>query len=79
VLEETGLVIEPGEFFGAWMQPHDERTVLSLVWRAAVGSGCERAADDVLELRWFDRAELPDDVGPAAFVAAVLAWRHEDA
>ena len=79
VREETGLEIEPREFFGAWMQPHGERTVLSLVWRAAVQGGIERAADDVLELGWFGVDELPPDVGPDAFIQALSAWRHEHA
>jgi hypothetical protein len=33
--------------------------VLNLVWRTRVVGGEERAADDVSEIRWFSRAELP--------------------
>jgi len=79
VREETGLTIEPGELFGTWMSPHGERTVLVLVYRAAVLGGAERAADDVTELGWFSAGDLPPDVGPAAFTEAVSAWRDEHA
>ena len=79
VREETGLDIEPLELFGHWLQPHGERTVLCLVWRARVLRGREAPADDVSELAWFGPDSLPDDVGPSAFVAAVSAWRHEHA
>lgn len=75
VREETGLEIEPGELFGTWMQPHGDRTVLCLVWRARVLGGVEQAADDVLELAWFRADELPDDIGPRAFADAVSVWR----
>lgn len=79
VREETGLDVEPQGLLGQWLQPHGHRTVLCLVWRAAVLGGEERAADDVSELGWFARDSLPADVGPSAFVAALSAWRHEDA
>lgn len=79
VWEETGLDVEPGELFGIWMQPHGNRTVLCLLWRARVVGGAERAADDVLELGWFAADELPDDIGPSAFSEALSLWRarHE--
>jgi ADP-ribose pyrophosphatase len=81
VREETGLEIEPGELFGSWLQPHGERTVLCLLWHARVLGGAERAADDVLELRWFGADDLPEDIGPSAFSEAVSLWRgrHEHA
>jgi ADP-ribose pyrophosphatase YjhB (NUDIX family) len=79
VREETGLSVEPGELFGTWMQPHGERTVLCLIWRATVTGGIERAADDVTELAWFRPEEVPSDVGPRAFAAAVSLWRDEHA
>ena len=80
VREETGLEIEPHELFGMWMQPHAERTVLCILWRAAVVAGVEEAADDVLELGWFAPGELPTDIGPSAFAEAVSLWRarHEN-
>lgn len=79
VREETGLEIKTEELLGTWMQPHGERTVLCLIWRAAVIGGTEGAADDVTELGWFRADELPPDVGPSAFAEALSAWRHEHA
>lgn len=79
VREETGLDVDPGELFGTWMQPHDERTVLCLVYRASVLGGAEQAADDVTELGWFAPADVPPDLGPTAFAEAISAWRDEHA
>jgi ADP-ribose pyrophosphatase YjhB (NUDIX family) len=79
VREETGLDIEPGELFGTWVTQHGERTVLALVYRAAVLGGLEQAADDVTELGWFSPGDLPADVGPSKFAEAVSAWRDEHA
>lgn len=79
VREETGLDVAPGALFGTWMQPHDERTVLCLIYRAAVLGGVEQAADDVTELGWFAPADLPSDLGPTAFADAISAWRDEHA
>jgi ADP-ribose pyrophosphatase YjhB (NUDIX family) len=63
LFEETGLEVEPTDWFGAFMVPYGEgagtRIVLNLVWRARVVRGEEQAADDVSELRWFARDELP--------------------
>lgn len=58
VREETGLEIEPTDFLGFWLEPYNERIVLCLAWTAkATGEG--RAADDLVELRWFEPHELP--------------------
>jgi ADP-ribose pyrophosphatase YjhB (NUDIX family) len=63
LLEETGLVVEPHEWFGAFLVPYGEgpgtRTVLNLVWLSRVVGGTPCAADDVTELRWFALDELP--------------------
>jgi 8-oxo-dGTP diphosphatase len=63
LLEETGLEIQPVEWFGAFLVPYGEgpgaRTVLNLVWTARVVGGTPRAADDVSELAWFAPDELP--------------------
>ncbi|MEJ7566713.1 MAG: NUDIX domain-containing protein [Gaiellaceae bacterium] len=81
VREETGLEVEPGELFGMWMQPHAERTVLCILWLATVLGGVQAAADDIVELGWFAPDELPEDIGPSAFMEAVSLWRgrHEHA
>jgi len=63
LLEETGLEVEPREWFGAFLVPYGEgpgtRTVLNLVWTCRVVGGTPQAADDVTELGWFARDELP--------------------
>ena len=61
--EETGLDVEPGEFFGVWMDRYgpgeNEPVTLNLYWTARVTGGEAKAADDVAELRWFEPDELP--------------------
>jgi ADP-ribose pyrophosphatase YjhB (NUDIX family) len=75
--EETGLEVEPTEWFGAFMIRYgdepDARWVLNLVWRAQVVGGEEQAADDVSELRWFAPAELPP-LDEVAMVEPLRAW-----
>jgi 8-oxo-dGTP diphosphatase len=60
--EETGLEVEPDDFLGVYIDTYDGEdamTVLSLVWQARIISGEPSPADDVSELRWFARDELP--------------------
>ena len=63
LLEETGLEIEPGDYLGAWVDRYGDdpgsQFTLNLYWRARVVRGEERPDDDVTELRWFPRDELP--------------------
>ncbi len=76
LLEETGLEVEAGEWLGAFLVPYGEgkgtRTVLNLVWLARVVGGEARAADDVSELRWFARDELPLD--EIALAEPLVRW-----
>lgn len=67
VREETALEIEPIEFLGVWLEPYDGRTVLCLAWTARA-TGDAQPGDDLVELRWFERDELPG--------AADLAFSH---
>jgi ADP-ribose pyrophosphatase YjhB (NUDIX family) len=83
LLEETGLEVEPTGYLGVWMDQYGDGlgapATLNLVWTARVVGGEERPDDDVAELAWFGRDELPPR-GELAFatVAAVLdAWRHQ--
>jgi ADP-ribose pyrophosphatase YjhB (NUDIX family) len=85
LLEETGLEIEAGAYFGAWIDRYGDAPgahfTLNLYWRARVAGGEERPADDVSELGWFARADLPPP-GELAFdsLPRVLdAWRAQDA
>jgi ADP-ribose pyrophosphatase YjhB (NUDIX family) len=61
--EEAGIEIEPGDFFGIYLDRYgsdDEATpILNLVWEARPVSGTLEPADDVSELRWFSRDDLP--------------------
>jgi acetyl-CoA carboxylase carboxyl transferase subunit beta len=63
VREETGLEVEPVEFLGVWMDRYDgdstAEATLNLYWTARAVSGEPQAADDVDDLRWFPRDELP--------------------
>jgi NAD+ diphosphatase len=83
--EETGLEVEPVDFLGVWMDRYGgdstAEATLNLYWTARAFAGEPQAADDVDDLRWFDRDELPAP-GELAFqnVPLVLAaWRarHE--
>ena len=83
VREETGLEIETTDWLGSWMQPYDGRTVLCLTWLATPVGGEERAGDDLVELHWFARDELPgpDELAFEHYVDVLAVWlrRQEDA
>ncbi len=59
VREETSLEIEPRELLGFWTEAYYERFVLCITWLAAPAGGDARPGDDLSELRWFGREELP--------------------
>jgi ADP-ribose pyrophosphatase YjhB (NUDIX family) len=65
--EETGLDIEPIAFLGPHVEPYGDQFVFGLTWLVA-GDGEPRAADDVVELRFFGPDELP----------AEMAFGHQD-
>jgi ADP-ribose pyrophosphatase YjhB (NUDIX family) len=75
--EETGLQVEPTHWFGAFMVPYGEepgaRWVVNLVWEARVTGGQKHAADDVSELAWFARDELPP-LDQVAMAETLEAW-----
>lgn len=81
--EETGLEIEPTEFLGTWNEPYWDRDVLCLTWLARAVGGEAHAGDDLVELRWFGRDELPSPAELAfpTFVEILSVWavRHEHA
>ena len=81
LLEETGLDVEPVRFLLATLDPYLGRTVLGLTWVARVTGGEERAGDDLVELRWFARDELPDatEVAFAGQVNVLSVWRDQQA
>lgn len=77
LLEETGLETEPVEFLGIWMEPYWHRSVLCLTWIARRVSGTPQAGDDLVELRWFGRDELPgpEQLAFASFDEILSLWR----
>lgn len=84
LLEETGLEVEPLDFLGIWMDWYelndDRQSTLNLYWTARVLGGEPEAADDVIELGWFDPNELPPREETAFHIADVLAvWRQQHA
>ena len=64
--EEAGIEIDLRDFVGVFTDtygdPPDVRHVLNLVWEARIAEGEPTPNDDVSELRWFPRGELPEDV-----------------
>ena len=82
--EETSLRVEPLEFFDVLLDRYgeddDAQWTLNLYWMCRVVEGEPTPADDVSELRWFARDELPAP-GELAFRnnAQILSrWRDED-
>jgi ADP-ribose pyrophosphatase YjhB (NUDIX family) len=77
LLEETGLEVEPTEWFGAFMVPYGDepgaRWVLNLVWEARIIGGAPCAADDVAELGWFAVDVLPP-LEEIAMPEPIAAW-----
>jgi ADP-ribose pyrophosphatase YjhB (NUDIX family) len=77
-LEETGLTVEPAELLQIDIEPYDHRHVFSVTW-IVHADGEPVAADDVEELRWFGRDELPEMAFPGQNgVLRVWAARQQD-
>jgi 8-oxo-dGTP diphosphatase len=80
--EETGLEVEPLEFFGVWTDRYDgdssAEATLNLYWTARAVSGEPKAADDVDDLRWFSRDELPakDQLAFENVPLVLRAWQQ---
>ncbi len=81
--EETGLEVEPERFLGIWIDRYGgdstAEATLNLYWTARVVGGEAAAADDVSELRWFDRDALPapDELAFQNVRLVLAAWRDE--
>jgi ADP-ribose pyrophosphatase YjhB (NUDIX family) len=83
--EEASLDVEPLEFFDVVVDRYgdedDAQRTLNLYWTCRVLRGTPTPADDVDELRWFARDELP----PTAELAfrnnakVISRWRDEHA
>jgi NADH pyrophosphatase NudC (nudix superfamily) len=83
--EEAGVAIEVGDFVGAYPDRYgygeDAPIALNLVWEAAIGADEPEVvpADDVSELRWFARDELPadDELAFSWISKALTDWAAE--
>jgi len=81
--EETGLEVEPQHFFGVWTDRYGSDSTadatLNLYWTARVVGGQAAPADDVSELRWFGRDELPaaNELAFENVPLVLAAWRDE--
>ena len=73
VLEETGLNITPGELLGVYAKPQDDDLVLS--FRASViGRNAWQPNDEIAELGYFGRDELPEPMSVAARARVIDAF-----
>jgi ADP-ribose pyrophosphatase YjhB (NUDIX family) len=76
--EETGLVIELLGWVGAVADRYGEGgpATLNLCWTARIAGGELRRDDELAELRWFGRDELPlDEFAFPNCVELLRAWR----
>jgi ADP-ribose pyrophosphatase YjhB (NUDIX family) len=71
--EETGLEVEPADWLGAFLDPYHGYFVLGLTWLVH-GDGEPHAADDVAELSWFGRDELPGEMAFASQERLLRGW-----
>ena len=71
--EETGLDVEPVELFRIDIEPYGDRYVFSVTWIVR-GDGEPVAADDVDELRWFARDELPAEMAFPGQQLVLRSW-----
>ena len=85
LLEEASLDVEPVEFFDVVVDRYgdedDAPWTLNLYWKCRVLSGTPTPADDVAELKWFGRDELPSPA-ELAFennAKVISRWRDEHA
>ncbi|MEO8291442.1 MAG: NUDIX domain-containing protein [Gaiellaceae bacterium] len=77
--EETGVEIEPLDFFGAWPDRYGDDGIwtINLYWTARIVVGDPEPADDVAEVAWFRPDELPPS-GEIAFqntYEVLEAWK----
>ena len=80
--EETGLEVEPVDFLGVWMDRYGgdstAEATLNLYWTARVTGGEAAPADDVDDLRWFERDQLPerDELAFENVPLVLAAWQE---
>ena len=80
--EETGLDVEPLEFLGVWIDRYGYESTaeatLNFYWTARVTGGEAAPADDVDDLRWFARDQLPgpDELAFENVPLVLRAWQE---
>ncbi len=80
--EETALEVEPLEFLGAWMDRYGgdstAEATLNMYWTARAVGGEPAPADDVDDLRWFPRDELPaaEELAFENVALVLAAWQE---
>jgi NAD+ diphosphatase len=83
LLEEASLDVEPLEFFDVVVDRYgdedDAQWTLNLYWKCRVLDGTPTPADDVVELRWFGRDELPptEELAFRNNAKVISRWRDE--
>jgi ADP-ribose pyrophosphatase YjhB (NUDIX family) len=83
--EETSLDVEPERFFDVVVDRYgdgeDAQYTLNLYWVCRVAQGDPEPADDVEELEWFTRDDLPptDELAFRNNAAVLSRWRDEHA
>jgi len=84
LLEEAGVEVEIGDFFGMYLDRYGSGQtapyVLNLVWRASIVGGELEAADDVSELAWFAHDALPpaEELAFEWLAVALPEWASSD-
>jgi 8-oxo-dGTP diphosphatase len=84
LLEEAGVEVEIGDFFGMYLDRYgseqDAPYVLNLVWHASIVGGELEAADDVSELAWFAPDALPrtEELAFEWLAVALPEWASSD-
>ena len=81
--EETGLLIEPVELLGVFMDCYGEsgEHTLNLCYLAELIGGQPRPASDVTELQWFELDALPEKIafGWSEVALTMLRQRYQGA
>ena len=75
--EETGIDVEPVAWLGAFVDRYYSYYVLGLTW-VVHGEGEPRAADDVAELRWFERDDFPAEMAFRNQELVLRTWAASD-
>ena len=79
LLEETGLIVEPGKLIGIYLDTYqfgeDTHATLNLFYECAVVGGVERFGDDAIELKWFALDALPTSIAFASARKMLVDWR----